>query len=234
MAWPRRAAPVATIVNTTDETHLHLQISTPALLLNHMAERYSSTARILMEFVDNSLDDAETFFDQNANAYRRPIRIDILVSREDRKLSIIDDCRGMRPAVLSRVVMRVGESRKRGASFVNGQFGFGMQSFRAACSMLTVTSRCGEHEAGSSAARSTCDRALEDDLDASPRVTDAFRIRVERSQSAGFHLERLEPLEAPALLDAAGRPTYGTEVSARAHNSHHRPKPDSDAASLRR
>ena len=33
--------------------------------------------------------------------------------------------RGMSPDTLSRVVMRVGESRKRGASFVNGQFGFG-------------------------------------------------------------------------------------------------------------
>ena len=37
---------------------LSLTVSSPALLLNHMAERYSSTSRILMEFVDNSLDDA--------------------------------------------------------------------------------------------------------------------------------------------------------------------------------
>ena len=39
------------------------------------------------------------------------------------------------------MVMRVGESGKRGASFVNGQFGFGMQAFRAACATLTVRSR---------------------------------------------------------------------------------------------
>ena len=38
---------------------LSLVVSSPALLLNHVAERYSSTSRILMEFVDNSLDDAD-------------------------------------------------------------------------------------------------------------------------------------------------------------------------------
>ena len=35
----------------------------PALLLNHMAERYPSTSRILMEFVDNAFDDAEALFE---------------------------------------------------------------------------------------------------------------------------------------------------------------------------
>ena len=63
-------------------------------------------------------------------------------------------CRGMPPETLSRVVMRVGESRKRGASFVNGQFGFGMQAFRAACSSLTVLSRTSApSEAGGAAPR---------------------------------------------------------------------------------
>ena len=51
---------------------LSLVVSSPALLLNHVAERYSSTSRILMEFVDNSLDDAEALFDAAENAYRRP------------------------------------------------------------------------------------------------------------------------------------------------------------------
>ena len=47
---------------------LSLQVSSPALLLNHMAERYTSTSRILMEFVDNSLDDAESLYDSAAGA----------------------------------------------------------------------------------------------------------------------------------------------------------------------
>ena len=120
---------------------LSLQVSSPALLLNHMAERYVSTSRILMEFVDNSLDDAEAFFDPSANAYSRPVIIEVRVSPKDRRIVIRDNGRGMARDVLSSVVVRVGESRKRGQSFVNGQFGFGMQAFRAACQTLTVRSR---------------------------------------------------------------------------------------------
>ena len=93
-----------------------------------MAERYLSTSRILMEFVDNALDDAEALYDGEADAYLRPVTVDVHVSRAQGSLRIVDNCRGMAPDVLSRVVMRVGESRKRGASFVNGQFGFGMQA----------------------------------------------------------------------------------------------------------
>ena len=130
-----------------------------------MAERYISTSRILMEFVDNSLDDAEALFDHDTGAYSRNVTIDVHVSRQDRTLRIIDDCRGMAPDTLARVVMRVGESRKRGASFVNGQFGFGMQAFRAACSTLTVRSRTAGEE--------------------------PYQIRIERKQSDGFQLEAL-------------------------------------------
>ena len=104
--------------------------------------------------------------------------MDIHVSRAAGSLRIVDNCRGMAPEVLSSVVMRVGESRKRGASFVNGQFGFGMQSFRAACSTLTVTSRAAA------------------DPDAPAVGASAYRIRVEREQSDGFVLERLQETEA--------------------------------------
>ena len=44
-----------------------------------MAERYLSTSRILMEFVDNSLDDAEAWFD--GECYEREVRVDVHVSR---------------------------------------------------------------------------------------------------------------------------------------------------------
>ena len=140
-----------------------------------------------MEFVDNSLDDAEALFNHARGEYSRLVTIDVHVSRDDRTLRIVDDCRGMPPDMLSRVVMRVGESRKRGASFVNGQFGFGMQSFRAACTTLTVTSRsAGER---------------------------AHRIRVEREQCAGFRLEPVGAAEAPALTaDESGAACTGTEV----------------------
>ena len=171
---------------------LSLQISSPALLLNHMAERYSSTSRILMEFIDNSLDDAEAFYDTEAGAYSRSVSISVHVSREDRTIRIVDDCRGMAPPTLSRVVMRVGESRKRGASFVNGQFGFGMQAFRAACSSLTVLSRTSApSEAGGA-----------------PPAEVAYQIQVDREKSGGFQLQLLkdDALAATGLAGTTGAP----------------------------
>ena len=69
-----------------------------------------------MEFVDNSLDDAESHYDHETASYDRDVHIDVFVSREDRTLRIVDNCRGMPPDTLSRVVMCVGESRKRGVS----------------------------------------------------------------------------------------------------------------------
>ena len=166
------------LIEPADEL-LSLQVSSPALLLNHMAERYTSTSRILMEFVDNSLDDAESLYDSAAGAYFRPVNINVHVSRRERTLRIVDDCTGMQADTLSRVVMRVGESKKRGASFVNGQFGFGMQAFRAACSTLIVSSRTEE---------------------ATPAVS-GYQIRVDREQSDGF---RLEALEATAFGEGTG------------------------------
>ena len=78
----------------SDASLLSLQVSSPALLLNHMAERYASTSRILMEFVDNSLDDAEALFDHEARSYHREVHVDVFVSREERTLRIRDNCRG--------------------------------------------------------------------------------------------------------------------------------------------
>lgn len=120
---------------------LNLQVSSPAMFLNHIAERYASTSRIIMEFVDNALDDAESMFDTEANAYTRPVNIDIVVDSKEGTLSVTDNCRGMAPAILGRVTTNVGESQKRGQPFLNGQFGFGMQAFRACCSTLVVRSR---------------------------------------------------------------------------------------------
>ena len=159
-----------------DDAGLSLTVSSPALLLNHMAERYSSTPRVLMEFVDNALDDAEAFFrrpdgdalDSAAGSYDRPVVIDVFVDRDARSISVRDNCRGMPLAVLKRVVLNVGESKKRGAAFLNGQYGFGMQAFRTACETLEVTTRPDP---------------------SSP----ALGIRVDRGQQEGFVVREVSP-----------------------------------------
>ncbi len=38
---------------------IDLEISDPVLMLNEVAKRYETTERVLMEYVDNALDDAE-------------------------------------------------------------------------------------------------------------------------------------------------------------------------------
>jgi len=59
-----------------------LTVSSPCLLLNHIAQRYTRTSRIIMEYVDNSLDDAEALYTEKTDSYRRPISILIEIRRQ--------------------------------------------------------------------------------------------------------------------------------------------------------
>jgi len=58
-----------------------LTVSSPCLLLNHIAQRYTRTSRIIMEYVDNSLDDCETLYDEESQTYKRPITVDVRINR---------------------------------------------------------------------------------------------------------------------------------------------------------
>jgi len=118
-----------------------LQISDPVLLLNEIAKRYESAARILMEYIDNSLDDAEELFRANSGSYPYAIHITIHIDTDESKVTIIDNCRGMTGETLRRIVQRVGESQKRGCTWVNGRFGFGVHAFRAAARKVTFVTK---------------------------------------------------------------------------------------------
>jgi len=153
------------------------------VLLNHIADRYMSTSRVLMEFIDNAFDDAESFFDAASNSYERPLRIQVLVDEESHRVRITDNCRGMNREMLRRVTTHIGESKKRGQSFVNGQFGFGMQAFRACCRKLTVRSRSAPGSA-------------------------PLEIEIDRDQSSGFLLR-----EVGEVHDGHAMPETGTMVA---------------------
>jgi len=114
-----------------------LLISDPVLLLNEIAKRYDSTPRILMEYIDNSLDDAEELFRENGGKYPYEVKIEIHIDTRRSEVTIKDNCRGMSDETLRRVVQRVGESGKRGCTWVNGQFGFGVHAFRAAANAIS-------------------------------------------------------------------------------------------------
>jgi hypothetical protein len=118
-----------------------LQISDPVLLLNEIAKRYESAGRIIMEYIDNALDDAEELYRANGGIYPYTVRIQIHVDSDRSIVTIKDNCRGMTRQTLRRIVQRVGESQKRGCTWVNGQFGFGVHAFRAAAKKVSFTTR---------------------------------------------------------------------------------------------
>lgn len=119
---------------------LDLQISDPVSMLNEIARRYESTERILMEYVDNALDDAEILYRENRHQYPYPIKIEVIINPQNRAVTVRDNCRGMGKDTLERIVQNVGESQKRGLTWVNGRFGFGVQAFRAAAEAISFQS----------------------------------------------------------------------------------------------
>lgn len=123
-----------------------LRISDPAAILNEIARRYESPERILMEFVDNGLDDAEVLYRANAEAYPFEIRINVTVDVARRYVTVIDNCRGMRRETLERIIVEVADSQKKGNPWVNGQFGFGVHAFRAAASSIRFRTKHAEDE----------------------------------------------------------------------------------------
>ena len=87
---------------------LELEISDPVLMLNEIARRYETTERVLMEYVDNALDDAEALYVEHNQRYPYPITIDITIDAAVGAVTIQDNCRGMSRDVLERVVKNIG------------------------------------------------------------------------------------------------------------------------------
>jgi len=118
---------------------LPLAISSPTLLLNSIAQRYTKTSRIVMEYIDNSIDAAETVFNRKTGRYNKPVRINVYVGKNS--VRVTDNCAGMDQEMLTRLISNVGDSTKRHSTFCNGQFGFGVHAFRAACDCIRFRTR---------------------------------------------------------------------------------------------
>jgi HSP90 family molecular chaperone len=68
---------------------------------------------------------SENLFDRQSSVYSKAVKIDLVVDRTGKSLTVRDNCRGMNVDSLVRIVQNVGDSQKRGQPFLNGQFGFG-------------------------------------------------------------------------------------------------------------
>ncbi|MCD6012979.1 MAG: hypothetical protein K0Q79_2841 [Flavipsychrobacter sp.] len=111
-------------------------------IINSVASLYNDTNRIFMEYIDNALDSAEGFFSQNSNGYNKKICITLKITGNNYKngvVTITDNCTGIKN--FNKVVESIGYSDKRGEFTTNGQFGFGIYSFMAACAKLEIKSK---------------------------------------------------------------------------------------------
>ena len=71
----------------------------------------------------------------------RLIKIDVYIDPEKKKVTFVDNCQGMERDVLLRIIRDIGSSNKKAQSWTNGEFGFGIQSFRACAEKLVVISK---------------------------------------------------------------------------------------------
>lgn len=143
------------------------QIS-PRILLS-IATLYTDAYRSFLEFIDNSLDSAEAYYNRATDRYTKPIRIIFALSGssyKNGKITIYDNCSGI--TNLPKVVNSIGDSDKKAQAWTNGQFGYGIYSFLACCNKLEITTK------------------LERDA--------AYYIPIERSQ---FKVKRQDDVEFP-------------------------------------
>lgn len=117
-------------------------------LIPNVASLYTDVNRIFMEYIDNSIDSAESFYDGATNKYTKPIEIALTIQGDNYKngkVIISDNCSGI--TNFTKVVQSLGNSDKRADFTTNGQFGFGIYSFMAACSKLGITSKTEKSDA---------------------------------------------------------------------------------------
>lgn len=117
-----------------------INIPDPKELLRNIAGMYQSATRVIMEYIDNSLDDAEYFY-ENEGRYPYPIEITAEIDPKNRRVTVYDNCRGMTRDKLARIVEYVGCSDKKAQPWTNGQFGFGVHAFRACCRELEIITK---------------------------------------------------------------------------------------------
>lgn len=119
-----------------------IQLEISPKIIGSISTLYNDVNRIFLEFIDNSLDSAEEYYDTENNKYIRPIYITLAIvgnNYRDGKIIIHDNCTGI--TNLPKVVNSIGFSEKKEQAWTNGQFGYGIYSFMACCSKLEITTK---------------------------------------------------------------------------------------------
>lgn len=116
---------------------MSIQLNISPRIIPSIATLYNDTNRIFMEYIDNSIDSAEGFYNDSTNSYSKEIFI--VLRKTKNKVIIEDNCFGI--TKFEKVVQEVGNSDKKAQPWTNGQFGYGIYSFMAACERLKITSK---------------------------------------------------------------------------------------------
>lgn len=117
------------------------------LFLIAAASIYTDWKRVIIEYVDNSIDAAEEFYDKHSNSYTKDINIILEFmgkSLNEFYVRIEDNCTGI--IDLERVFKSIGKSNKKDIPQMNGEFGFGMYSFISICKILSIKTSTIESE----------------------------------------------------------------------------------------
>lgn len=116
-------------------------------LLNLVAGMYKTLDRVIMEYIDNSFDNAfEHFYDEQSNDFTKRISIIVEIHRNQNKISVRDNCAGMDETKAKGLANSINDSNKKDREakkrpWVNGQFGFGVHAFRGFANKLMVHTR---------------------------------------------------------------------------------------------
>ena len=121
-----------------------IEIKNKPVLLNLIAEWYRSPSKALMEYIDNSFDSSDDFFNEHG-LYDRDVKIEIEINRIEHKITIKDNCEGMNLEVLKGLADNINDSEKKRREqkrpWVNGQFGLGAHAFRFFAQKLMIFSK---------------------------------------------------------------------------------------------
>ena len=135
--------------DSSDITNVKSFISISPKILKAIAMSYKNPYRVIMEYIDNSIDEADRCsLDRKHNSYKKEILIIIThIGKNAMNSSIsIEDNSGILNTSLARSIDQyffIGESKKAQDNLLNGKFGFGMMSFLSICNNLMVSSKTG-------------------------------------------------------------------------------------------
>ena len=91
-------------INLKTDNSVPFQIADPQAFLNAIASSYSSTERIIIEYVDNAIDDIDRSVSPDF-----VVKVHVDIDIDSKTLWVRDNCGGMDYDGLSRIILGVGK-----------------------------------------------------------------------------------------------------------------------------